>query len=84
MAITYPSPLPVQTTTFNPASIPQPLKHNFGEAIQLLGYDFVPDAEQSIINLTFFWKSLKAVDEISHPIQLVDAAGQPHFTWQSP
>jgi len=84
MALVYPAPLPVRTTTFSPASIPQPLKHNFGDAIQLLGYDFVPDAEQSIINLTLFWRSLKAVDEnYRTQIQLVDAAGQPHFTWLS-
>ncbi len=84
MARSYPLPLPVRTTTFNPASIPQPLKHNFGEAIQLLGYDFVPDAEQSIINLTLFWKSLQAVDENYRvQVQLVDEAGQPHFTWLS-
>jgi len=84
MALVYPAPLPVRTTTFSPASLPQPLKHNFGDAIQLLGYDFVPDAEQSIINLTLFWRSLKAVDEnYRTQIQLVDAAGQPHFTWLS-
>ncbi len=84
MVVIYPAPLPVRTTTFNPASIPQPLKHNFGETIQLLGYDFLPDAEQSMINLTLFWKSLKAVDEnYRTQVQLLDEAGRPHFTWLS-
>ncbi|MBE7549493.1 MAG: glycosyltransferase family 39 protein [Anaerolineales bacterium] len=84
MALTYPAPLPVRTTTFDSASIPQPLKHNFGEAIQLLGYDFAPDAEQSIVNLTLFWKSLKPVDENYRvQVQLVDNAGWPRFTWLS-
>jgi hypothetical protein len=74
----------VRTTTFNPASIPQPLKHNFGQAIQLLGYDFVPDAEQAIVNLTLFWKALEPVDESYRiQVQLVDEAGRPHFTWLS-
>lgn len=84
MAMTYPAPLPVRTTTFDSASIPQPLKHNFGEAIQLLGYDFAPDAEQATINLTLFWKSLKPVDENYRvQVQLVDNAGQSRFTWLS-
>jgi hypothetical protein len=84
MAVTYPSPLPVRTTTFDATSIPQPLKHNFGEAIQLLGYDFVPDAEQAMINLTLFWKSLQPVDENYRvQVQLVDEAGSTHFTWLS-
>ncbi|GIK43181.1 MAG: hypothetical protein BroJett011_70140 [Chloroflexota bacterium] len=84
MAVAYPAPLPVRTTTFDSASIPQPLKHNFGEAIQLLGYDFVPDAEQATVNLTLFWKSLKPVGENYRvQVQLVDNAGRPHFTWLS-
>ncbi|HXV97165.1 MAG TPA: glycosyltransferase family 39 protein, partial [Anaerolineae bacterium] len=84
MAVTYPAPLPVRTTTFDVASIPQPLKHNFGAAIQLLGYDFVPDAEQAIVNLTLFWKALEPVDENYRiQVQLVDEAGRPHFTWLS-
>jgi hypothetical protein len=84
MAVTYPAPLPVRTTTFDSASIPQPLKHNFGEAIQFLGYDFVPDAEQATINVTLFWKSLKpVVENYRVQVQLVDDAGRPHFTWLS-
>ncbi|MCB0168178.1 MAG: glycosyltransferase family 39 protein, partial [Anaerolineae bacterium] len=82
MTRTYPDPLPVQTTTFNPASIPQPLKQNFGDDIQLLGYDFQPDPDQAIINLTLFWQALNPVDEnYRTQIQLVDPQGQPHFTW---
>ncbi|MCB0198330.1 MAG: hypothetical protein KDJ65_40685, partial [Anaerolineae bacterium] len=61
MTRAYPDPLPVQTTTFNPASIPQPLKQNFGNDIQLLGYDFQPDPDQAIINLTLFWQALNPV-----------------------
>jgi hypothetical protein len=84
MRVSYPAPLPVQTTTFNSTSIPQPLKHNFGEAIQLLGYDFRPDAGQAIINLTLFWRALKPVEEnFRTQVQLVDAAGRPHLTWLS-
>lgn len=84
MAVTYPAPLPVRTTPFDSASIPQPLKHDFGEAIQLLGYDFAPDAGQAVINLTLFWKSLKPVDENYRvQVQLVDDAGRPHFIWLS-
>lgn len=84
MISTYPAPLPVRTTTFNEASIPQPLKHDFGEAIQLLGYDFVPDPDQAIINLTLFWKARQPVDEnFRTQIQLLDSAGRPHFTWLS-
>lgn len=84
MAAVYPDPLPVRTTTFNPASIPQPLKHNFGDDIQLLGYDFAPDADQSVINLTLFWRSLKPVDEnYRTQVQLVDPAGQSYLTWLS-
>ncbi|MCB0174407.1 MAG: glycosyltransferase family 39 protein [Anaerolineae bacterium] len=84
MTRAYPDPLPVQTTTFNPASIPQPLKQNFGNDIQLLGYDFQPDPDQAIINLTLFWQALNPVDEnYRTQIQLVDPQGQPHFTWLS-
>jgi hypothetical protein len=84
MATTYPDPLPVQTTTFNPATIPQPLKQNFGDDIQFLGYDFIPDPEQAIINLTLYWQSLNPVDEnYRTQVQLLDSEGQPHFTWLS-
>ncbi|NJN98789.1 MAG: hypothetical protein HC875_34195 [Anaerolineales bacterium] len=41
MTVTYPAPLPVRTTTFDSASMPQPLKHDFGEAIRLLGLRFL-------------------------------------------
>jgi hypothetical protein len=84
MTNTYPVPLPVQTTTFKATSIPQPLKHNFGEAIQFLGYDFQPDPDQAIINLTLYWRALKSVDEnYRTQVQLVDPAGRPRFTWLS-
>ncbi|MFN8455656.1 MAG: glycosyltransferase family 39 protein [Anaerolineae bacterium] len=84
MISTYPVPLPVRTTTFNEASIPQPLKHDFGEAIQLLGYDFVPDPTQAIVNLTLFWRARQPVDEnFRTQVQLLDSAGRPHFTWLS-
>ncbi len=85
MRQTYPDPLPVQTTTFNPASIPQPLKHNFTESIQFLGYDFQPDPDLAIINLTLYWKSRQPVDENYRTrVQLVNAeTGQVHFTWLS-
>jgi hypothetical protein len=80
---TYPDPLPVQTTTFKADSIPQPLKHNFGEAIQFLGYDFQPDPAQAIINLTLYWRAIEQVDEnYRTQVQLVDVeSGQSHFTW---
>ncbi len=81
---TYPEPLPVQTTTFEQTSIPQPLKHNLGDSIQFLGYDFQPDPEQAIINLTLTWKSLGPADENYRVrVQLVDPNGDPHFTWLS-
>ncbi|GAB4422578.1 MAG: hypothetical protein Fur0044_20540 [Anaerolineae bacterium] len=84
MAATYPAPLPVRTTTFDAASIPQPLKHDFGEAIRLLGYDFAPDAAQSIINLILYWQALKPVEENYRvQVQLVDEADHPRFTWLS-
>jgi 4-amino-4-deoxy-L-arabinose transferase-like glycosyltransferase len=84
MSAIYPAPLPVRTTTFNPASIPQPLKHNFGDAVQLLGYDFKPDPEQSIINLTLYWQARQQVDEnFRTQVQLVDSAGRPQFVWLS-
>jgi len=84
MARTYPAPLPVQTTTFNPASIPQPLTRNFGDNIQLLGYDFQPDPNQAIINLTLYWRTRNQVDQNYRTrVQLVDPAGQPRFTWLS-
>jgi hypothetical protein len=84
MTITYPAPLPVQTTTFNSASVPHSLKHNFGEDIQLLGYDFTPNPEQGSIELTLFWQSLNPVYEnYRSQIQLVDPNGRPHLTWFS-
>ncbi len=84
MARTYPDPLPVQSTTFNPASIPQPLTRNFGDDIQLLGYDFQPDPEQAIIHLTLYWRALNQVDQNYRTrVQLVDPDGQTHFTWLS-
>jgi hypothetical protein len=92
MAYAYPQPLPVQTTTFDPASIPQPLKHRFGDEIQFLGYDFQPDPEQAtpgkqpgaIVNLTLFWQALQPADENYRTlVQLVDPAGRPRLTWLS-
>jgi 4-amino-4-deoxy-L-arabinose transferase-like glycosyltransferase len=84
MTRTYPNPLPIRTTTFRAETIPQPLKHDFSADLQLLGYDFAPDPEQAIINLTLFWRSIKPVSEnYRAQVQLVDPAGQPHFTWLS-
>lgn len=85
MTKTYPDPLPVQTTTFQPESIPQPLKHNFTDEIQFLGYDFQADPELATVDLTLFWKALEQVDENYRvQVQLVDAAGgEPHLTWIS-
>jgi len=84
MARVYPAPLPVQTTTFNPAGIPQPLRHQFSPEIELLGYDYQPDPAQSRLNLTLFWRALAPVDENYRvQAQLTDSAGQPRFTWLS-
>jgi 4-amino-4-deoxy-L-arabinose transferase-like glycosyltransferase len=84
MARTYPDPLPVQTTTFDPASIPQPLRHQFGQGIGLLGYDFKPDPDQAIINLTLFWEAVQPVEENYRTrVRLVDPAGEVNFTWLS-
>ncbi len=84
MRQTYPAPLPVKTTTFAEVEIPQPLKHDFTDSLQFLGYDFQPDPEQSIINLTLFWRALAPPDQNYRArVQLVDAAGTPRFTWLS-
>jgi 4-amino-4-deoxy-L-arabinose transferase-like glycosyltransferase len=84
MTITYPAPLPVQTTTFNSTSISHSFKHNFGDDIQFLGYDFNPGSEQSSLELTLFWQSLNPVHEnYRSQIQLVDPNGRPHLTWLS-
>ncbi len=84
MTRTYPDPLPIQTTTFDPAAIPQPLRRNFGEDIQFLGYNFTPDPAQALINLTLYWRSLRPVEQNYRTrVQLVDPQGQPHFTWLS-
>ena len=85
MSTTYPDPLPVQTTTFNPASIPQPvIPQAFGDGIELLGYDFQPDPELAIVNLTLFWKALKPVGENYRvQVELVDSGNKPHFVWLS-
>jgi 4-amino-4-deoxy-L-arabinose transferase-like glycosyltransferase len=81
---TYPLPLPVRTTTFDAATIAQPLKHNFGDSVRLLGYDFQPDPEQAIISLTLYWKAIAEADEnYLVQVQLVDPAGQPRFVWLS-
>ncbi|MDX1524022.1 MAG: hypothetical protein R3264_20505, partial [Anaerolineae bacterium] len=85
MSTTYPEPLPVQTTTFNPDSIPQPIiPQKFGDEIQLLGYDFQPDPEMAIINLTLFWEALETVDQNYRvQVELLDADKQPYFAWLS-
>ncbi|MEM7344859.1 MAG: hypothetical protein AAF485_11505, partial [Chloroflexota bacterium] len=84
MVRTYPDPLPVQTTTFKPETIPQPLKHQFGPDIQYLGYDFVPDEKLAVINLTLFWQSLAPVQENYRTrVQLVDNDGLARFVWIS-
>ncbi len=84
MARVYPAPLPVQTTTFSAASIPQPLKYRFTDQIEFLGYDFQPDPEQAIINLTLFWRALAPVNENYRvQVQLLNPAGRSHFTWLS-
>jgi hypothetical protein len=84
MARVYPAPLPVQTTTFNPASIPQPLKHSFGDDLKFLGYNFQPDPDQAIINLTLYWQALNPVEQSYRTrVQLVDPQGRPRFTWLS-
>ncbi len=81
----YPDPLPVQTTTFNQANIPVPITpQQFGEAIELIGYNFQPDAEQALINLTLFWEISERVEENYRvQVNLRGTDGQTHFTWLS-
>jgi hypothetical protein len=84
MQAAYPDPLPVRTTTFDPATIPQPLSREFGDRIQFLGYDFQPDPDLAIINLTLYWRALEPLDQNYRTrVQLVDPEGQPRFTWLS-
>ena len=84
MATSYPEPLPVRTTTFDPGSIAQPLRHSFGPDITFLGYDYAPEAEQAVIHLTLFWQAEQAVGEnYRTQVQLVDEAGRPRLTWLS-
>lgn len=84
MTSTYPDPLPVRTTTFNPATIPQPLRYDFGDDIRLLGYDFQPDEALAIINLTLFWEARQSMNENYRVrVQLVDETGASAFTWLS-
>ncbi len=84
MSYTYPKPLPVQSTTFKAATISNPLKHTFTDDIQLLGYDFDPDPEQAIINLTLYWEALGQVEENYRTrVQLIGEDGQPHLIWVS-
>jgi len=82
MVITYPAPLPVQTTTFNKNAIPTPFAHDFGESIRLLGYDLqpMPDA----LKLTLFWQARQAVEEnYRSQIELVDPQKKGLLTWIS-
>ncbi len=83
MTITYPDPLPVQTTTFAPQAISQPLYQTFDEAIHLRGYDLQPNPTQpGDYTLTLFWEALDAVDENYRvQVQAVDAQGDPALTW---
>jgi hypothetical protein len=84
MAVVYPDPLPVQTTTFNPTSIPHPLEHSFGDDIQLLGYDLELNQEQALLNLTLFWQSLASVNENYRvQAQLIDPNRRSRLTWLS-
>jgi hypothetical protein len=60
------------------------LKYNFGDDIQLLGYDVTLDAEQGVYNLTLFWQALNRVDENYRvQIQLIDSNNQSQLTWLS-
>ena len=78
MVMTYPAPLPVQTTTFNQATISTPLAHDFGDSIRLLGYDFTPP------HLTLFWQARQTMNENYRvQIQLIDSHGQTQLTWLS-
>lgn len=82
MAQTYPDPLPVQTTTFDPKSIPNRLDHQFGDEIQLSGYDLSVDREQGLLHLTLFWKALEVVDENYRVrVQLIHSDGQSQRIW---
>ena len=64
---------------------PKSDSYEFGDTIELLGYDFQPAPEQAINRLTLFWKALKPPEENYRTrIQLVSTAtGEPHFTWLS-
>jgi 4-amino-4-deoxy-L-arabinose transferase-like glycosyltransferase len=85
MARTYPAPLPVQTTTFEVKSIPQPvIPQPFAEGIVLLGYDFQPEPSQAVVNLTLFWQAQKRVDENYRvQVELIGEDGQAYLTWLS-
>lgn len=60
---------------YTPPPIPQPLAAQFGEAIQLLGYDLQTDSEA--LHLTLYWQAL-ATPAANYTVfnHLVDANGQ--------
>jgi len=82
MTMTYPAPLSVQTTTFKPLVITHPLKHDFGDAIRLLGYDFKPAADRAY--LTLYWQARQQVEENYRvQVQFLDPQNQAQLTWLS-
>ncbi len=84
MSVTYPIPLPVQTTTFNPAVISHPLKQNFGDAIRLLGYDlsFTFWGTNQPFNLTLYWQAHQQVEENYRvQVRLVDSQSHAETVW---
>lgn len=76
----YPDPLPVRTTTFDPATIAHPLRYDFTGTVRFLGYDHRLEPDR--LDLTLFWRAVGLPPE-SYRVraQLVDSAGESLFTW---
>jgi len=85
MVNSYPDPLPIKTSTFDPASVPYSYDYQLTDSVRLLGYGLQRDPTRNVVDLTLIWQA----DEISHQnyrvqLKLVDLIDdQIALTWLS-
>jgi 4-amino-4-deoxy-L-arabinose transferase-like glycosyltransferase len=78
----YPPPLPVRTTPGPQVEVEHPLGVNFGDMLQLNGYQ--TRLNGSMLQLDLAWQSLaQAKEDYRTEITLVDRQGQSHLRWVS-
>jgi 4-amino-4-deoxy-L-arabinose transferase-like glycosyltransferase len=82
--IAYPPPLPVRTTLGPSTQLAQATQIDFGNVLQLAGYQTHLLNEEKVLQVDLLWRSLAQVwEDYRTEITLVDGQGQTQLRWLS-